>query len=233
MFYYLIFSEADIMRKRKSSHQNGTVVQNNSKLKSSTKSSSSSSKLSVSSLPQSTKAAIVIIIIIIASLLVIFQDKFVTLIANQIPDDLSTGPTQKSDSPKKDQSIKKPSSTNNKKQWKIGGWNLPSPNIIEKYGTSFCNVDRKSMRDLTSDHFEAEYRFKKPLIVTFPNGASDWTDPKKWTVSSLKKEYGDWSVLSGNSRDIVRGGGSGDKESSFTEFVDKGIKERDILGEPL
>ncbi|KAJ8301623.1 hypothetical protein KUTeg_020610 [Tegillarca granosa] len=214
-FILYLFSEADTMRKRKSSHlqtQNGTVDQNNSKSKSSTK--ASSSKSSVSSLPQSTKATIVIVIIIIASLSVIFQDKIIKLIANQIPDDLITGQSQsqKIDSQQKHHNIKMPSSANNKKLWKI---------------------DRKSVLDLTSDHFEAEYRFKKPLIVTFPNGASDWTDPKKWTVSSLKKEYGDWSVLSGNSRDIVRGGGSGDKESSFTEFVDRGIKEKDLLGEPL
>lgn len=63
-------------------------------------------------------------------------------------------------------------------------------------------------------------RYKKPLIVQFKNGASDWTDPTKWTKSSLLKMYRDWSILSGTSEDIVRSGGNGDTRTSFKEYLE-------------
>ena len=37
---------------------------------------------------------------------------------------------------------------------------------------------------MTVEAFERDYRYKKPVIVKFQNGAKDWTNPKKW---SLKK----------------------------------------------
>lgn len=63
-------------------------------------------------------------------------------------------------------------------------------------------------------------RYKKPLIVQFKNGASDWTDPTKWTKPSLLKMYRDWSILSGTSEDIVRSGGNGDTRTSFKEYLE-------------
>lgn len=114
-----------------------------------------------------------------------------------------------------------------------GGWRLASGSILKKYGSSKCTIARKNAKDLSSLEFEREYRYKKPLIVTFNNGAAGWTRPESWSVRSLKQEYGDWLVLSGNSLEIVRHGGNGDVESSLTQFVDKLIRSKDDLGEPL
>lgn len=115
----------------------------------------------------------------------------------------------------------------------IGGWRLASESTQKKYGSSICTIERRSAEYLTHEEFEKEFRFKKPLIVSFQNGASGWTQPKKWSVQSLKREYGEWSIYSGNSLEIVRKGGNGDTESSFTQFVDKLIRSKDDLGEPF
>ena len=112
-----------------------------------------------------------------------------------------------------------------------GGWRLADVITNRKYDTSICDIERKWSYELTSEEFEKFYRYKKPVIVQFSNGAKDWTVPAKWTVSSLKKEYGDWSVMSGNSREIVRRGGTGDLETSFSDFVDGMMKRNDSLEE--
>ena len=114
-----------------------------------------------------------------------------------------------------------------------GGWRIASNTTIKKYGSDKCTITRKNAKFITSQSFEKEYRFKKPLIVYFDEGASGWTEQEKWSVESLKKEYGDWLVHSGNSLEIVRRGGSGDLKSSFTEFADQLIRSTDDLGEPL
>jgi hypothetical protein len=44
-----------------------------------------------------------------------------------------------------------------------------------------------SVGELSEERFEAEYRFKKPVLVTFPGGAQDWTDPQLWSAESLIK----------------------------------------------
>ena len=113
-----------------------------------------------------------------------------------------------------------------------GGWRAADENTNRKYDTTVCDVDRKWAHKLTSEEFENIYRYKRPLIVQFNNGAKDWTDPSKWTVISLKREYGDWSVMSGNSREIVRRGGTGNLDILFSAFVDKLMKQNNTLGEP-
>lgn len=112
-------------------------------------------------------------------------------------------------------------------------WRPASKEAWKLYGSTKCTVDRRDASDLTLKEFEDEYRFKKPVIVRFPNGAKDWTNPRKWSLSSLKQEYGQWYVLSGNSLEIVRKGGNGDVQSSFTEFVDSLMQDKDEIGEPL
>ncbi|XP_022287534.2 uncharacterized protein LOC111100176 isoform X2 [Crassostrea virginica] len=112
-------------------------------------------------------------------------------------------------------------------------WRPASKEALRLYGSSKCTVDRRDVGDLTVKEFEETYRFKKPVIVSFPQGASGWTDPRKWALPSLKKEYGQWYVLSGNSLEIVRKGGNGDVQSSFTEFVDSLMQDRDEIGEPF
>ena len=56
--------------------------------------------------------------------------------------------------------------------------------------------------------------------MQFKNGASDWTDPMKWTKPSRLKMYCDWSILSGTSEDFVRSGGNGDTQTSFKKYFE-------------
>ena len=115
----------------------------------------------------------------------------------------------------------------------IGGWRLADHYTNRKYLTTVCDIDRKWVHELTSEEFENVYRYKRPVIVKFKNGAQGWTDPAKWTLRSLKKEYGKWLVMSGNSREIVRRGGTGDIDTTFSKFVDEIILQNNTLGEPL
>ena len=113
-----------------------------------------------------------------------------------------------------------------------GGWRLADDQTNRKYDTSVCYIDKKWSHELTSEDFERFYRYKKPVIVQFSNGAKDWTDPTKWAVWNLKREYGDWTVMTGNSREIVRRGGTGDIETSFSDFVDVMLTCNSSLEEP-
>ena len=114
-----------------------------------------------------------------------------------------------------------------------GGWRLASESVLKKYGSSKCTIVRRNAKSLSSQEFEKEFRYKKPLIVTFDDGAAGWTRPESWSVKSLKREYGNWLVLSGNSLELVRRGGNGHVESSFTQFVHKLLRSTADLGEPL
>lgn len=114
-----------------------------------------------------------------------------------------------------------------------GGWRQADAHVLSLYDTKLCNIDRKFADELSKEEFYSVYRFKKPVIVKFRNGAKDWTDVEKWTVNSLKKEYGMTSVLSGNSIGIVRNGGSGYVRSSFTEYIDRLMGSSDEIGDPL
>ena len=58
---------------------------------------------------------------------------------------------------------------------------------MAKLDSDVCNIDRVSVLDLDSERFEREFRYKRPVIVTFPNGASDWTEPDKWSVEQLTR----------------------------------------------
>ena len=89
-----------------------------------------------------------------------------------------------------------------------------------------------AMYSLSQTGFTFLYRYKKPLIVHFKNGTSDWTDPMKWTRASLLKMYSDWSILSGTSEDIVRGGGNGDTQTSFNEYLEM-MHEKKHSEEPM
>lgn len=113
-----------------------------------------------------------------------------------------------------------------------GGWRLADKETRQQYESDICNIERRLAHELNDSEFEKLYRHKKPVIVYFKNGAKDWTDPTKWTVESLKQEYGEWSVLSGNAREIVRRGGSGYVDTSFVEYIDKLMNESDVIGEP-
>ncbi|KAL3852997.1 hypothetical protein ACJMK2_016590, partial [Sinanodonta woodiana] len=119
------------------------------------------------------------------------------------------------------------------KKLKHGGWRLADDKTLKEFGSDICSIDVHNADDLSLEEFETTYKFKKPLVVKFKNGAKDWTDPDKWTVKSLKREYGEWSVLSGNSLEIVRLGGRGEMATSFSQYVDKFMKEQDSLGEPF
>ncbi|KAK3101813.1 hypothetical protein FSP39_006556 [Pinctada imbricata] len=137
----------------------------------------------------------------------------------------------RNDKPSDQNSASNTASKTEKKETKK--WRKASQSAIKRFGSQICNIDRVDAQTLTKDRFEEEYRYKKPVIVRFPNGAKDWTNPKKWTLNSLKREYGLWSVLSGNSREIVRRGGNGDVQTSFTEYVDGLMDNKDEGGEPF
>lgn len=112
-------------------------------------------------------------------------------------------------------------------------WRLATKEAWRSYGSTKCTIERRNANGFTVKEFEDKYRFKKPVIVKFSLGAKSWTDPQKWSLASLKREYGQWYVLSGNSREIVRKGGNGDVQSSFSEFVDSLMQDKDEIGEPL
>ncbi|XP_060070677.1 uncharacterized protein LOC132550604 [Ylistrum balloti] len=141
----------------------------------------------------------------------------------------SSSHTKKSAQNSSDKSSDKPSG----KSKSTGGWQLASDETNRQFDSTLCTIDRLSALDLTSEQFERSYRYKKPVIVTFPNGAKDWTQPDRWSVKSLKREYGKWSVLYGNSLEIVRRGGNGHMTTSFTDYVDKLMKDRDAMGDPF
>lgn len=115
----------------------------------------------------------------------------------------------------------------------VDGWREADEKDLENYGSLICNIEKRKAKDLSTKEFESLYRFKKPVIVQFANGAADWTEPEKWTVPSLKMEYGNYMIFSGNAREIVRRGGNGEVGSTFSEFVDKLITRKDETGEPL
>lgn len=108
----------------------------------------------------------------------------------------------------------------------VSGWQRASVEEEMKYDTSLCTIERRTASSLNSEEFEKAYRYKKPLIVHFSNGAADWTDPMKWTKASLLKLYSQWSILSGTSEDIVRRGGNGDTQTSFNEYLEMMHKKK-------
>ena len=114
-----------------------------------------------------------------------------------------------------------------------GGWRLADEDTIKFLDTKICNIDKKYYNEVTVDQFESVYRYKKPVIIKFPDGAAGWTDPDKYTVPSLQKAYGDWEVLSGRSDDIVRRGGRGDTANSFQDYVDLIMNDKVDNREPM
>ncbi|KAK7102585.1 uncharacterized protein [Littorina saxatilis] len=107
-----------------------------------------------------------------------------------------------------------------------GGWRLADKATVGKFGSDKCNIERVSVADLNPDRFESEYRFKKPVIVTFPHGARDWTDPRMWSLDSLNRSYGEWVMGFGNSLEIIRRGGNGPQTSTFSQFIDRISQEK-------
>lgn len=102
---------------------------------------------------------------------------------------------------------------------KSSGWRLPDAEVLQKYGSDICSIERVAFNNLPEARFETEFRFKKPVLVTFPNGASDWTEPRLWTRFELSKAYSKWTIHSGQSLEIVRKGGNAKHASSFQEFL--------------
>ena len=106
-------------------------------------------------------------------------------------------------------------------------WRPPSENVWRKYGTDRCSIERVSVLDLSPERFEAEFRFKKCVIVTFPHGAADWTTPGNWSRRGLSESYSDMDIRSGQSLEIVRRGGHAKHVSTFSEYLDNYLmKER-------
>lgn len=113
------------------------------------------------------------------------------------------------------------------------GWNVGDEEDLRRFSISFCDIDRKSILDITSKEFEDQYRLKKPLILTFHNGARDWINSSMWSRSEIKKKYGQWLLLVGNAREIVRHGGNGHIQTSVDDFLDDKMQKTNLQGEPL
>ncbi|KAK7474977.1 hypothetical protein BaRGS_00033788 [Batillaria attramentaria] len=106
-----------------------------------------------------------------------------------------------------------------------GGWELPDTETFRKLHTSRCNIKRISVKDLDLERFEAEFRLKKPVIVTFPNGAADWTVPEKWSQDYLRKTFGLQQASSGTADNILGNYGQASEQHSFTDFTDRLMRQ--------
>ncbi|XP_061178984.1 uncharacterized protein LOC133187578 [Saccostrea echinata] len=217
VFYYS--DESSTMgSKKKQIRSNGTVTQNGKKVSNGV---SERKRKNEDSTTVTKTVQISAFIIIIIAFIVMYRTDF----SSEKSSEQSSSPSKSSQDSKKSQNSMHSDST--------GNWRPATKEALRLYGSSKCTVDRRDASDLTVNEFEDKYRFKKPVIVRFPRGARDWTDPWKWSLRSLKQEYGQWYVLSGNSRDIVRKGGNGDVQSSFSEFVDSLMQDKDEIGEPF
>ncbi|XP_076468981.1 uncharacterized protein LOC143299581 [Babylonia areolata] len=112
-----------------------------------------------------------------------------------------------------------------------GGWRRADEETLRALDSGTCTIDRVPARDMDHERFERDFRYKRPVILTFPDGARDWTDPQLWTLESLKRSYGEWKISSGDSLEIVRRGGNGDMTSSFDDFVGHLMGERKATDE--
>ena len=113
------------------------------------------------------------------------------------------------------------------------GWYAGNKDAEARFNILHCDIEKRSILDVTNEEFEREYKLKKPLIFTFPNGAKDWTNSSKWSRWSLKKNYGQWFVQTGNALEIVRHGGNGNLKTYFEHFVDNDMNKTNSRGEPL
>ena len=66
-----------------------------------------------------------------------------------------------------------------------------------------CDFDIVKATDMTRERFEKEYFDKKPFVISFENGASEWTDPDLWVPESLAKRHGNKFALGGYSEILV------------------------------
>lgn len=206
-------------KKKQTSRSNGSVSHNGNKMSNGVASERKRKNEDSTTVTKTVQMSAFIVIII--AFVVMYRTDF-----------SSVGSSGQTSSPSLESSQDSKASQNSM-QTDSTNWRPASKEALKLYGSSKCTVDRRDASDLTIKEFEEEYRFKKPVIVRFPNGAKDWTNPRKWSLSSLKQEYGQWYVLSGNSLEIVRKGGNGDVQSSFTEFVDSLMQDKDEIGEPF
>lgn len=98
-----------------------------------------------------------------------------------------------------------------------GGWKLGDPGETLLLDNGICTIDRVSVLDLTPERFEREYRLQKPVLITFPNGASDWTDTSLWTEKHIRKEYARWKLKDGG---LVRRDRNRTVLRTFVEYID-------------
>ena len=114
-----------------------------------------------------------------------------------------------------------------------GGWRLPDRDTIRKLGTDRCNIDRVWAHELTENEFVSRYQFRRPVLLRFSEGCHGWTACNKWRKPELQKQHGRLSVGSGRSLSIVRDGGKGYEYSSFAEYTDELMEDRDHVDEPM
>ena len=119
-------------------------------------------------------------------------------------------------------------------QHHVGGWRVADNQTREELDISHCDIERRDAESISVQEFESTFRFKKPVLITFPNGAADWTNPSLFQRHHLTKLYSHWSVSSGRSLDIVKFGGSGKHQTSFSEYVEEMMDDKnDVSSEPM
>ena len=74
------------------------------------------------------------------------------------------------------------------------GWRGPDEDTLNDVGSDLCSIDRRYSYELSEEVFEREYRFQKPIIITFQDGAEEWTDPDYWMKDTLSSRHGNARV---------------------------------------
>lgn len=116
---------------------------------------------------------------------------------------------------------------------KEGHWRAPQADMLRNYGSEKCTIDKKYYHELTEEIFESVYRQKKPLIVTFDNGAFEWSEPELWTKPSLLGNQGDAYVRVGRADDIVTYGGNGNHVMTLKSFIANFVDGAENVKEPM
>jgi tetratricopeptide (TPR) repeat protein len=96
-----------------------------------------------------------------------------------------------------------------------------------------CDFDIINAKDLTMEIWGRDYLRRKPVLVTFDNGASDWTSPELWKFERLTHDYGDEDIMAGYSEILVKTHGQGYQSMKLADFVDKQILRANMSEEAM
>lgn len=118
-----------------------------------------------------------------------------------------------------------------------GGWRLTPEDETRLLDDGICNIDRVSILDMTRERFEREYRLKKPVLITFPNGAADWTNTSYWTEPAYRVGFKSWNLPKYVDDSLIRDRQSRSRLKTYTDYMDHVINAprdseiRAVIGE--